>query len=218
MQSGHQFLVRNYTVDGMIGAAYNLTSRAISGGPAWVDSDRFEIVAVTPGDVQPNLDEQMTMLRRLLVDRFHLAFHRESKELSAYALTLAKSGAKLAESTGPPEAQPQLISTVYPEKDGGFRIGLPARNATMAQFASILQRAVLDRPVIDRTGLIGRYDFQLDWKPDATQFGGNLPPSPSSEYPDFYAALQQQLGLRIESTRAAVDVLVIDQVERPTAN
>jgi uncharacterized protein (TIGR03435 family) len=218
MQSGHQFQVKNYTVRGMIGAAYNLTPRAISGGPDWAGTDRYDVLAVTPGELQPNTDEQMTMLRKLLADRFQLTFHRESKEFSAYALTVVKGGSKLTESTTPDDAQPQLTSTVYPEKDGGVRLGLPARNANMEQFTSILQRAILDRPVIDRTGLSGRYDFQLDWKPDETQFDGALQPNANSTYPDFYAALQQQLGLRLESTRAAVEVLVIDRLERPTAN
>ncbi|HWF07288.1 MAG TPA: TIGR03435 family protein [Bryobacteraceae bacterium] len=218
MQSGHQFQVKSYTVRNLVGAAYDLTPRAVSGGPAWAESDRYDILAVTPGDVQPTQDEQMKMLRKLLSDRFQLTFHRETKELSAYVLTVAKGGSKLTESAAPSDSQPALISTVFPEKDGGVRLGLPARNATMGQFASILQRAIVGRPVVDRTGLTGKYDFQLDWKPDETQFDGSLLPAPNSTYPDFYAALQTQLGLRLEATRAPVDTVVIDRVERPTEN
>lgn len=216
MQSGHQFLALNYTVRGLIGAAYNLPPRIVSGGPAWSESDTWEIRAVTPGDVQPTTDEQMRMLRKLLADRFQFTFHRESKDLPVYALTVMRSGPKLTESTDPPETQPQLINTVYPEAEGGVHIGLPARNATMGQFTAMLQK-IMDRPVVDRTGLSGRYDFTLEWRPDQTFFDGNLQPSPNSAFPDFYAALQQ-LGLRIENMRAPVEVVVIDSVEHPSAN
>src|SRR6266550_1606956 len=99
MQSVNRFFARNHALKTLIAAAYNLTPRAISGGPAWVDSDRYEILAKTPGNVRPNLDEQMSMLRKLLSDRFKLGFHREEKEFSIYALTVAKNGSKLKEST-----------------------------------------------------------------------------------------------------------------------
>jgi uncharacterized protein (TIGR03435 family) len=90
----------------------------------------------------------------------------------------------------------------------------------MAQFASTLQRAVLDRPVLDKTNLSGRYDFDLEWTPDDTQFGGNLPPvlPENAEKPDLFAALQQQLGLRLDSSRAPIDGIVIDSVQKPTEN
>jgi uncharacterized protein (TIGR03435 family) len=154
------------------------------------------------------------MLRKLLADRFKLTFHREQKDFSIYALTIAKGGSKLRESTAPPDEPSQLINRVFPG-----RIQLPARNATMAQFVSMMQRAVLDRPVVDRTGLGGKYDFDLEWTPDETQFDGQGPPaSPDSTAPDLFAALQRQLGLRLEATKGPVEVLVIDKVERPTAN
>ena len=95
MQTAHQFVAHNHALNTLIAAAYNLSPRAISGGPAWVESDHYEILAKTPGDARPNLDEQMAMLRALLAERFHLTFHRERKEMSIYALTVAKSGAKI---------------------------------------------------------------------------------------------------------------------------
>jgi uncharacterized protein (TIGR03435 family) len=87
----------------------------------------------------------------------------------------------------------------------------------MAQFASMLQRSVLDRHVLDKTGLSGRYDFDLEWTPDDTQFGGLLPPAPATDNPklDLFAAMQQQLGLRLQASREPVDVIVIDRAERP---
>jgi uncharacterized protein (TIGR03435 family) len=220
MQSAHRFYAKNFTLNRLVGVAYNLNPRMISGGPAWADSDVFDILAATPGEVQPNLDEQMSMLRRLLTDRFNLTFHREPKTLPIYALTVARSGSKLKESTAAPEALPELINVVYPDP-AGFYVKLPARNATMAQFAAMMQRAVLDRPVVDQTGLSGKYDFDLEFTPDESQFDGTLNRSSTgdgSPKPGLFAALQQQLGLKLEATKGPVDVLVIDKVERPSEN
>src|SRR3954470_1325820 len=88
MQTVHQFVAHNHTLLYLIAAAYNISPHAISGGPSWVDDDRFEITAKTPGDARPNLDEQMAMLRKLLAERFQLTFHREPREMQAYALTI----------------------------------------------------------------------------------------------------------------------------------
>ena len=216
MQSAHQFVATNYTLRYMVAAAYNLPPRLISGGPSWSDSDPYDILAATPGEKRPSLDEQMSMLRNLLNDRFKLTFHREQKELPVYTLITGKAGVKLKESAAVPDESPVLVNQVFPSE----KILLPARNATMAQFASMLQRAVLDRPVLDKTDLTGRYDFDLEWTPDETQFGGNLPPiNPDNAHkPDLFAALQQQLGLRLESGRGQVDVIIIDRVERPSEN
>jgi uncharacterized protein (TIGR03435 family) len=214
MQGTNRFVAKNYTLKLMIAAAYDLSPKTISGGPDWMDSDRYEIQAVTPGAARPTHDEQMAMLRTLLSDRFMLNFHREAKDFSIYVLEVAKSGPRLKESTAPASDPSQLISTVYPQ-----RIQLPARNATMGEFASLLQRALLYRPVVDKTGLTGRYDFDLDWAPDETQFGGEVPVAPSdARSPPFFTAIEQELGLRIEATHGVVQALVVDTAQRPTPN
>lgn len=214
MQGVHRFVEKNYTLKLLIAAAYDLNPRTISGGPSWVESDHYDILGVTPGEVRPSHDEQMTMLRSLLADRFKLTFHREPKTFSIYELEVAKNGPKLKESTAPPDDPPALISTVYPQ-----RILLPARNATMSDFVSLLQRAVLDRPVVDKTGISGRYDFDLSWAPDETQFGGEVPVAPAdAPSAPFFTAIQQQLGLRLVATKGPVEALVVDKVERPSAN
>jgi uncharacterized protein (TIGR03435 family) len=120
----------------------------------------------------------------------------------------------------PPYDQPNVLSTVYPAASGGIdHVLMPAHNATMTLFASVLQRGILDRPVVDNSGLTGKYDFDLEWAPDETQFGGNLAPGvPDHPEPDLFAALESQLGLRLEKTRGSVQALVIDHVERPSAN
>jgi uncharacterized protein (TIGR03435 family) len=214
MESANRFVAWDYTLKSLVGAAYNLTPSAISGGPGWIEIDGYDILAKTPGAVRPSLDEQMAMLRSLLADRFKLSFHRDQKELSIYALTVVKNGSKLKESTAPPDQLPALTNHIFPD-----HVTLPARNATMAQFASLLQRGVADRPVVDKTELGGKYDFDLEWTPDETQFGGQIRGTPAQPArPGLFTAMQEQLGLRLEATRGPVEVLVIDRVERPTAN
>jgi uncharacterized protein (TIGR03435 family) len=214
MQGGHQFVVRNYKVKNLVAFAYNLPPGLVSGGPAWVDIDAYDILAATPGEARPNRDEQMAMMRTLLADRFKLEFHTERKEFAVYALTIAKGGIKFNESTKADE-QP-LAATIFPAE----KAFVPARNVTMGQFASMLQRGVLDRPVVDKTNLTAKYDFDLEWAYDDTQFTGNLPAiaPENATKPDLFAALQQQLGLRLDSTKATVDVIVIDHAEKPDAN
>jgi uncharacterized protein (TIGR03435 family) len=214
MQGNNRFVEKDYTLKLLIAAAYNLNSKAISGGPGWIESDHYDIAAVTPGEVRPTHDEQMSMLRSLLADRFKLTFHREQKEFSIYELEVAKGGPKLKPSTAPPDDPPQLISTVYPQ-----RMVLPARNVTMSDLTSLMQRAMLDRPVVDKTGLSGRYDFDLEWAPDETQFGGEVPTA-SADAPSLplFSAIQQQLGLKLEATRGPIEALVVDTAERPSAN
>jgi uncharacterized protein (TIGR03435 family) len=214
MQGTHRFVEKAYTLKLLIAAAYDLNPRTISGGPGWIESDHYDIVAVTPGEVRPTHDEQMSMLRNLLTDRFKLTFHREEKVFSIYELEIAKNGPKLKASTAPPDDPPALISTVYPQ-----RIVMPARNVTMNDLTRLMQRAILDRPVVDKTGLSGRYDFDLEWAPDETQFGGEVPPaSAEAQAAPLFSAIQQQLGLRLEATRGPVQALVVDKAERPSAN
>jgi uncharacterized protein (TIGR03435 family) len=196
-------------------AAYHLTPRAVVGGAPWTHSEHYDITAATPGEIRPNLDQQKSMLRSLLADRFKLTFHREQKELPLDALVIEKGGPRMKESTMPSDANPVLINRIFPG-----RVLLPARNATMEQFAAMMQRAVIDRPIVDRTGLTGRYDFDLEWTPDESQFGGQVPAGagdPPSK-PDLFAALREQLGLRLEATKGPVQVLVIDQAKLPVEN
>jgi uncharacterized protein (TIGR03435 family) len=220
MQSANRFYARNHTLKTLIEAAYNLSPKAVSGGPSWFDSDRYEILAKTPGDVRPDLDEQMAMLRQLLADRFQLKFHREEKEFSLYALTVAKGGPKFKESTisldAAPEGPPPLVFVLGP--DG---ISCPGRSATIAELASILQRAALELPVVDKTGLTGRYDFDLKWTPDETQFGGEavkIPGAKDSDKADLFTALQQQLGLKLQAAKGPLLALVVDHAEKPSEN
>jgi uncharacterized protein (TIGR03435 family) len=114
----------------------------------------------------------------------------------------------------PPEGPPAPAFVIFPDE-----VKLPARSASIGELASVMQRAAMDRPVIDQTGISGRYDFDLEWLPDETQFGGmGLKPNPDLPKPDLFAAIQRQLGLKLEATRSPVDVLVVDHAEKPSEN
>jgi uncharacterized protein (TIGR03435 family) len=209
---GAQFAAKNYEPRVLIGAAYNLPPSAILGGPAWMDSEHYDVLAKTPGSVKPTPDQQMGMLRELFADRFQLTFHREPKEFSLYAITVAKGGSKLREPTPEPDGPQPLIFSLSPE--GAH---LPARNATVADMAAVMQRTLFNKPVVDKTGLTGRFDFDLEWLPDETQFGGFRATAESTK-PDLFAAIQQQLGLKLDATKGPIEAMVIDKIQRPSEN
>jgi len=213
---GRSFVTINTTLGDMIDFAYGVHPRQVVGGPAWLETDKYDLTAQPDIDGQPNTTQLKTMLQQLLADRFKLTLHHDKKELSAYAIVVAKTGPKLTKSEGDPNGLPGLFFQ-------GLGV-LPARNATMSDFAGVMQGAVLDRPVVDQTGIAGRWDFTLKWTPDQTQFlalGGVHTPPPADNAdapPDLFTAIQQQLGLRLESTKAPIDVLVIDHVDKPSEN
>jgi len=212
---GRQFSTLNTTPNDLITFAYDLHAKQITGGPSWLDSEKYDILAAPEGGGSPNRKQLAVMIQKLLADRFKLAFHRDNKELSVYAITGGKTGPKLTKSEGDPNALPSLLFQ-------GLGV-LPVRNATLADFAMVMQAAVLDRPVVNQTGLAGKYDFTLKWTPDETQFasfGVRIPPPTDNADapPDLFTAVQQQLGLKLEPTKAPVDVLVIDHVEKPSEN
>jgi uncharacterized protein (TIGR03435 family) len=154
------------------------------------------------------------MVQQLLADRFQLSFHRSRKELSVYEIVSANEKTKLTKSPGDPSA----FGTV------GFPMlgQMTVKNATIAEVANFLQRYVLDRPVLDNSGIEGRYDFTLDWTADETQFIGRASqmqgPSRDVEPPDLFTAFRQQLGLRLTPKKDMAPVLVVDRVEKPTEN
>jgi uncharacterized protein (TIGR03435 family) len=231
-----QFVARNQTLNGLIAAAYNLTLQQVSGGPTWVDSDPYDILADPLGALTPTRDEQMSMLQTILGNRFKLTFHHEQKELPHYTLTVANNGSKLKESTMSPNASsvqgagwnvlqggltghpPQIFfigMIVYPES-----LLLRGSNATMADLASVFGRSALDRPVVDKTGLLGRYNFDLRFTPDESQFGGKFREMTIDNLakPALFTAIQEQLGLKLEPTKGPVDTIVIDHIDHPSSN
>lgn len=212
---GRHFSTINTSLSDLLTFAYGLHARQITAVPVWLQSDKFDLAAQPDGEGQPNDAQWKAMLQKLLAERFKLAFHREQKELSVYALAVGKNGPKMTKDERDPNGLPGLFFR-------GLGV-LSVVNANMEDFGNLLQSAVLDRPVVDQTELKGRYDFLLKWTPDETQFasmGVKVPP-PSDKAdapPDLFTALQDQLGLKLQATKAAVAVLVIDHVEKPSEN
>jgi uncharacterized protein (TIGR03435 family) len=212
---GRRFQIINIPLSEMISFSYGVHSKQIIGAPNWSSTDKFDIDAQPDGEGAPSDKQWKSMLQKLLVERFKLTFHREKKELSAYVLSVGKMGPKLTNSQGDPNGLPGLFFQELGDLHG--------TNTSMADLAGFMQEAVLDRPVLDQTGLNGRFDFTLKWTPDDSQFdgmGAKIPPSTdrASAPPGLYTAIQEQLGLKLDATKAPAEVFVIDHVERPSEN
>ncbi len=184
--------------------AYGVRDFQIAQPPAWFDSQRYDVAAKAETDVPE--DSIKPMVQNLLTDRFQLKFHRESKEMQAYVLTVSKGGLKIAP-----------LHTTETGRVNRKGMGLIAGSkASMAQLAEALSdvalngRYILDRPVLDRTELSGVYDFTWSWTPEAS--------APDLSGPSLFTALQEQLGLKLETRKAQVEILVIDHVEKASAN
>lgn len=203
---------------GKVGVGDGLHASLVSGGPSWVDRDRFDIVAKSEGTPVPSRDERKQMLRALIVERFQLTFHREARVTAVYALVVGKNGPKMK---------------VRKPGDGGPPFSLPfnalhitGRNVPMATLADTLQAIIPltdperdDHPVVDQTGLTGTFDFELAWSGDSTFSGGrNGTATETSGAPDLFTAIQEQLGLKLELKKAPMEILVIDHAEKPADN
>lgn len=213
--NGRNFSTLNTTLNDLITFAYELHPRQLTGGPAWMESEKFDISAIPDRPGVPNDKQIKSMMKKLLADRFKLAVHQDKKDLNVFLITLGKTGPKITKNDSNPDGLPGL------GMQGLGRIAV--RNGTMSDFAQLMQSRILDRPVVDQTGITGRYDFTLQWTPDDSQYGGRggqAPPSANggTAPPDLFTAMQEQLGLKIEATKAPANVLVIDHVEKPSAN
>lgn len=202
IEPGGRLIATSMPLQQLILKAYSLREFQLSRGPDLLNA-RFDVHAKPAASVTG--DQALAMLQSLLADRFKLKVHRETKETQVYVVTIDKNGSKLA--------------AAQPVPNGGVRIGgigrLTGISATPGQLATTLSdirlngRAFLDRPVLDRTGLSGVYNFSLVWTPDAVA-------DPTE--PSIFTAMRDQLGLKLESKRAPVEYLVIDRLERPTEN
>ena len=187
----------------------------LSGGPPWLNSDKFDIEAKFSASEVPDfekltLDQRQSALQALLADRFKLKIHHESKEFPVYALAVAKGGSKLLESKSETHDLAGTVNCHITRSRTGI---LEVKECSMAGLTSLL-RYPSGRTVVDKTGLPGRYDFSLRWTPD------DSPPSTSldSSGPSLFTAVQEQLGLKLEPTKAPFDTIVVDSVEMPTEN
>jgi uncharacterized protein (TIGR03435 family) len=203
---GSTYTGRNVTLKRVVRLAY-APIQEFGGGPGWIESEAYDIIAKAAGN--PSRNELQLMLRSLLADRFRLVVHKETRDLPAYALTLARRDGKLGPSLRRSDAD---CSTDNRQKQGaspcGFRIGdgaLVGRGATIEKLAAEL--ILTGRLVVNRTGLNGVFDMDMKWTPD--ELGTNA---------DLFTALQEQLGLKLEAIRAPVEVIVIDSASRALEN
>jgi uncharacterized protein (TIGR03435 family) len=220
--NGRNFRTVNSSLGDLITFAFQLQAKQVVNGPDWMDNSRYDITAVPEQEGAPNPEQVRIMIRKLLADRFKLTFRQEKRDLPAYLLTVNKNGSKLT----PTQMQGALPGFGFGPGTGGLT--LRAMNASLPEFTGFLQLLVMDRPVVDRTGLTGKYDFQCTFTPDDSQFNGHPPTPPPQQQqtdasnaaaaPSLYDAFQQQLGLKLNAEKAPVDVIVIDHVEKPSEN
>jgi uncharacterized protein (TIGR03435 family) len=212
---GGAFRATGVTLRMLILNAYDVHAFQVSNDPGWVRTERWDIEAKAE-DMQgiAPMDVYREMLRGLLEDRFQLKLHRETKELAVYELVVTKNGSKLVPHKG---------------EGRGIRTGpgsLSFQSIGIAGLAAQLSM-ILGRAVIDKTGLAGEYDFTLQYAPEPGQGGPEALGLPPQNYtappvdpnrPSIFTAVQEQLGLRLESQKGQVEILVVDQVERPSEN
>jgi uncharacterized protein (TIGR03435 family) len=191
------------TIDVILREAYGLEHYQISGGPTWLHTDDFDIEAKAEGE--PTKAQMMAMLQTLLEDRFQLKVRREQKEQNVYALSVANGGHKLKPPTG--ERGYVILDRNDPPTQVGVHYSLIGKKANMALIAKHLGEQ-LGRPVIDRTGIAGEFDFKVDYAIDD---------NPESGVP-LLTAVQTQLGLKLESTKGMVETLVVEHAAKPSAN
>lgn len=215
---GGRLVARNAPLRLLISAAYDVRDFQLFGGPAWMASDHFDIEAKIAGN--PAQEQMSRLLQTLLSDRFQLRVHREKRELPVYRLLVAKGGSKLQPAKEgqctPMNPPPEKFDPATLRPCGGFNnnIGMMLGGSVApAKLAAGLSRT-LGRTVVDETGLTGSYDINLHWNPDDT-----LPAvADRSADPSFFTALQEQLGLTLEAGKGPVEVLVVDQAEKPSEN
>jgi uncharacterized protein (TIGR03435 family) len=241
----------------LLGMAYRVQDYQIIGGPDWLAIDRFDIQAAPPPDYQPQpvvpcitadcpLTPVQIMMQGLLADRFGLKIHRETRGLPGYELTVGKNGFKLKEvfeappipggappplppppppGTAPPTS-PDALPTPPPGVTMGFPFGFAASAVQFAILDSMLAE-ILGRPIVDKTGIKGDYNFKIVFSREGLPNNGLTPPAgidgapglnASDPRPTIFTALQEQFGLKLESAKAPVEVLVIDRVEKPSEN
>jgi len=215
--------ITNLSLANIITSAYDVKKYLISGGPSWTDSIGFDLDAkVAASDVETfkklSPAQRRLMLQKLLAERFHLAAHIETKTLPVYDLVIANGGSKLKVSApDPPPPADTNPSDAPPKPRGMMRMrpgGLELEDLPLSSLVTQLSYAV-NRTVIDKTGLTGKYDLSLKWTPDDQD---PADASSDNQAPHLFTALQEQLGLKLEPSKGPVDTLVIDHVEMPTAN
>jgi uncharacterized protein (TIGR03435 family) len=193
---GGRFTATGITLKALIQRAWDVKDFQITGGPGWINSDLFSVTAKAPASGTITGPELSQMIQSMLRDRFHLEIHRETRDMPIYSLVIAKSGPKLTPTT----AAMQTWS-----RGNGSLVGT---KVPLDMLAGDLLESQLRRVIVDRTGIPGEFDIQLKWTPDNADEAGL----------SLFTAIQEQIGLRLESTHGPVEMLVIDAAEKPSAN
>ena len=206
---GDRFATLNTSLAELIQFAYGLQPHQIANGPKWLGSAKFDVVGTAADGVHPSEQEWMKMMANLLAARFQLRFHREKRDLPVFAIVLDREVPNLKPSSGDANGLASLSFHGRGE--------LSAHNANMADLAWELQSAVLDRPVVDKTGLTSRFDFTLTWMPDEFQNGTLSGGTTGGQElpPNLFTAIRQELGLRLKATKSRADVMMVDHVKLP---
>ena len=200
--------IKGKTAEQLLLYGYGLHESQVLNAPDWMRAERWHVQGVAGLPGQPNRGQMEGLVRKLLAERFGLVMHHEQREMRVFALVTAKGGSKMMPSTDDPN-DPMHEN----DSQSGGQATMRVKNVSTGELAGMLMRLFLDRPVVDRTGLTRRYDFQLKWTQDETRA-----PTDGSAPPGLFTAIQEELGLKLESTKAMADVMVIDKVERPGAN
>ena len=190
---GRHIVIRNKTVEAMVRLAYGVQRSQIVSAPEWTRTDRFDIDGVPDVDGQPNMKQFQVLVQKVLAERFGLKSHQEQREMTVFALAVAKDGPKMAASKGDPNG--------LPDNEGMGGNGRQIRkytNVSMSDLALMLQLHA-DRPVVDQTGVKGRYDFKMQWTVDEAQSTDADAP------PGLFTAIQEQIGLKLEPAKAPVE-------------
>jgi len=206
--SNRSFLnIHNLSLRRLVANAYGVDISEVVGGPSWVDGDGFDIRAKIPEDaVEQRRTLVPLMLQSLLADRFHLVISRQRREVSGYALVVGKKGIRMSAAKAGQDGSHMSSHNTH----------LVAGNVTMEGFAKNLTRdRDVGRLVIDKTGLAGKFDFELDWKREALD---GKPEASNDDRPSIFTALQEQLGLRLEAAKIPIEAIVIESAEKPGGN
>ncbi len=211
--NGRRFATFNMNLKYVIQWTWGLQAKQVVGGPAWIDDARFDITGEINGDGVPNYHQWKIAMQKLLIERFQLQFHHEKREIPAFVMVIAKGGPKLTPGDGNVQAH-QFMGLSGAPGQTMYGNGV---NASIGDFIGELQRIVMNRPIVDETGLTGVYNIRFEFtreEPDAL----GMTELPDTAAPNLLEALPQQLGLRLKDEKAPVDVIVIDHAELPEAN
>ena len=202
-----QIQLLRQTAEAMLIVGYGVHKKQIENAPEWMRTEEWDVTGETDLMGEPDAGQVRSLVRKLLKERFGLVLHKEQQEMSVFALTAVKGGAKLMESKG----DPNVLADEYEHENGG-EATVKFANAPVSLLVTILDFRA-DKPVVDETGLMGRYDFTLKYAMDESRVSPD-----TNAPPGLFTAMEEQLGLKLEPVKAPVGVLVVDSVDKPTAN